>query len=58
MIERDAEIVKYDEDYEKALETAKAEVTEESPPFNEEEWIKAFIGDNPKPEKLSVDELK
>ena len=35
MVERDAEIVKYDEDYEKALEAAKAEVTEESPPFNE-----------------------
>ena len=28
MVERDAEIVKYEEEYEKSLEAAKAEVTE------------------------------
>lgn len=35
MNERDAEITKYEEDLEKALEAAKAEVTEDMPAFNE-----------------------
>ena len=58
MQERDAEIAKYEEDLEKAIENAKAEVTEETPPFNQEEFLKTYIADNPKPEKLSVEDLK
>lgn len=57
MTEREAEIVKYDEELEKTMEAAKAEVTEETPPFNEEEWLKTYAAENPKPEALSVEEL-
>lgn len=39
------------------MEAAKAEVTEETPPFNEEEWLKIYAAENPKPEALSVEEL-
>jgi hypothetical protein len=41
--DRDAEILKYEEDLTKSLETAKAELNEETlPSFNEDDWKKTY----------------
>ena len=57
--EREAEIVKYEEDIVKALETAKAELDEEtSMTFNEEEWLANYKTENPCPENFEVEDFK
>jgi hypothetical protein len=41
------------------LESAKAELNEETlPNFSEDDWRKTYATENPKPEALSVNELK
>jgi hypothetical protein len=41
------------------LEAAKAELNEETlPTFNEEDWKKIYIADNPRPEAIPMYELQ
>ena len=55
----DAEIVKYEEELEKAFEAHKAELEGEAlETFNEEDWRNTYATDNPKPQALEVGEFK
>ena len=57
--DRDSEIAKYEEDLVKLLEAAKAELTEETlPNFNEEDWKKTYLADNPRPDAIPMYELQ
>lgn len=48
--DRDAEIAKYDEELNKSLETAKAELNEETlPSFNEDDWRRTYGAENIRP---------
>ena len=53
--EREQEIAKFDEEFEKAVESQKAEAGEE---FNEEDFRANYLTENKKPNPLEVKELE